>query len=116
LQPYMDFYCENIGKLKHESAIRPMAKICQLLVTSHFKKKTIQLTPKHLELITECCFDWLISDTKVAAKCYCIRALFVLGKSNDWIYPELQIIIEKDYPAQSAAYKAVSREILKKIK
>lgn len=116
LQPHLDFFCSHLNQLNNESAIRPVAKVLQLLVENHFKKKTVQLTPKHLELITECCFDWLISDTKVAAKCYSIRTLFVLGKSNDWIYPELQIIIEKDYPAQSAAYKAVSREILKKIK
>ena len=115
-QPHLDFFCLHLNLLNNESAIRPVAKILQLLVENHFKKKTIQLTPKHLELITECCFDWLISDTKVAAKCYSIRTLFALGKSNDWIYPELQIIIEKDYPAQSEAYKAVSREILKKIR
>jgi hypothetical protein len=116
LQPHLDFFCSTINKLNNESAIRPVAKVLQLLVENHFKKRTIQLTQKHLELITECCFDWLTSDTKVAAKCYCIRTLFVLGKSNDWIYPELQIIVEKDYPSQSAAYKAVSGEILKKIK
>lgn len=116
LQPHLDFFCSHLNQLNNESAIRPVAKVLQLLVENHFKKKTIKLSPKQIELITECCFDWLISDTKVAAKCYSIRTLFLLGKSNDWIYPELQIIIEKDYPAQSAAYKAVSREILKKIK
>jgi hypothetical protein len=116
LQPHLDFFCLHLNQLQHESAIRPVAKVMQLLVENHFKKSTIKLSPKQVEQITECCFDWLISDTKVAAKCYCIRTLFALGKSNDWIYPELQIIIEKDYPAQSAAYKAVSREILRKIK
>jgi hypothetical protein len=115
-QPHLDFFCTRLKLLQHESAIRPIAKTMQLLVENHFKKNTTQLSPKQLEQITECCFDWLISDTKVAAKCYSIRTLFVLGKSNDWIYPELQIIIEKDYPAQSAAYKAVAKEILRKIK
>ncbi|TDE51384.1 hypothetical protein [Flavobacterium sp. GT3P67] len=116
LQPYMDFYCENIGKLKDESAIRPMAKVCQLLVTSHFKNKEIQLSENHLQKITETCFDWLINDTKVASKCYSIRTLYVLGKHFDWIHPELQIILEQNYTNHSAAYKAVAREILKKIK
>jgi hypothetical protein len=40
----------------------------------------------------------------------------MLGKHFDWIYPELRIILNKDYQYNSAAYKAVAREILKKIK
>lgn len=116
LQPHLDFFCLHLNQLNNESAIRPVAKVIQLLTENHFKKKTIKLAPKQLEQITECCFDWLITDTKVVAKCYSMHTLFVLGKSNAWIYAELQIIIEKDYPSQSAAYKAVSREILKKIK
>lgn len=116
LQPHLDFFCKNLKQLHHESAIRPIAKILQLLAENHVKSKTIHLTPIHLEQLTECCFDWLITNTKVAAKCYAIRALFALGKTNDWIYPELKVIIEKDYSTQSAAFKAVSKEILKKIK
>jgi hypothetical protein len=116
LQPHLDFFCSNIEKLKDESAIRPMAKVCQLLVTSHLKKTGIQLNDFHIQKITETCFDWLITDTKVASKCYSIRTLYLLGKQTDWIHSELKIILEKDYPAHSAAYKAVAREILKKIK
>jgi hypothetical protein len=87
-----------------------------LLAISHFKKKEIQLTENQLQQITECCFDWLISDVKVASKCYAIRTLQLLGNHFDWIHPELKIILEKDYTYHSAAYKAVGREILKKIK
>ncbi|MGL5112563.1 MAG: hypothetical protein ACRC6O_07995 [Flavobacterium sp.] len=116
LQPHLDYFSMNLRHLEHESAIRPMSKVSQLLAEAHSKKKYIELTATQREQITESCFDWLITDTKVAAKCYCIRALFVLGKYNDWIYRELHIILAKDFPTQSAAYKAVSREILKKIK
>jgi hypothetical protein len=93
-----------------------MAKVCQLLVTSHFKETEIQLTDSHIQKITETCFDWLINDTKVASKCYSIRTLYLLGKHSGWIHSELKVILEKDYPGHSAAYKAVAREILKKIK
>ncbi|MBP6180912.1 hypothetical protein [Flavobacterium sp.] len=116
LQPNLDFFCLNIRLLKDESAIRPMAKVCQLLVSSHFKNSSIALSEIHLQQITETCFDWLINDTKVASKCYSIRTLYQLGNHFDWVHPELKVILEKDYANHTAAYKAVGREILKKIK
>jgi len=116
MEKHLDFFCSQIKNLKDESAIRPAAKICQLLVLSHFKKKEIKLSEKHLEEITESCFDWLINDIKVAPKAYSMRTLYLLGQHYDWILPELKTIITKDFPNHSAAYKAVAKEVLKKIK
>ena len=116
LTAYLDFFCSNIKNLKDESAIRPAAKICQLLVLSHFKKKEIQLSEKHLEEIIESSFDWLINDIKVATKAYSMRTLYNLGQHYDWIHPELKTIITKDYPNHTAAYKAVAKEVLKRMK
>ena len=116
IQDYLDFFCSNIKNLTDDSAIRPAAKICMLLTISHFKKKDMQLTENQMQQITETCFDWLLTDVKVAAKCYSIRALHLLGNHFDWIHPELKIILDKEYNNHSAAYKAVGREILKKIK
>jgi hypothetical protein len=113
---HLDFFCSQIKNLKDESAIRPVAKICQLLVLSHYKEKEIELSEKHLEEIIESSFDWLINDTKVATKAYSMRTLYILGGHYDWIHPELKIIITKDFPNHSAAYKAVAKEVLKKIK
>ncbi len=115
LQEYLDFFCSNIKNLTDDGAIRAISKVCLLLTISHFKKKEIILSENQLQQITETCFDWLIKDTKVASKCYAIRSLHLLGKQYDWVYPELKIILEKDYRHHSAAYKAVAREILKKI-
>jgi hypothetical protein len=115
-QEYLDFFCSNIKNITDKSAIRALSKICMLLTISHFKKKEILLTENQLQQITETCFDWLMTDTKVASKCYSIRTLHLLGNLFDWIHPELKIILEKDYINHSAAYKAVGREILKKIK
>ena len=112
----LDFFCSQIKNLKDESAIRPIAKICQLLVFSHYKENKAFLSEKHLEEITESSFDWLINDTKVATKAYSIRTLYLLGLYSEWIHPELKIIITKDFPNHSAAYKAVAKEVLKKIK
>ncbi len=116
LTAHLDFFCSQIKNLKDESAIRPAAKICQLLVFSHYKEKKAVLSEKHLEEITESSFDWLINDTKVASKAYSMRTLYLLGQHYDWIHPELKIIITKDFPNHSAAYKAVAKEVLKKIK
>ncbi|HWS59844.1 MAG TPA: hypothetical protein VN182_02845 [Flavobacterium sp.] len=116
LKDYLDIFCANIKNLTDQSGIRPASKICMLLAIAHFKNKDIQLTNKQMQQITEACFDWLIKDTKVASKCYSIRALHQLGKQYEWIHPELKFILDKDYNSHSCAYKAVAREILKKIK
>lgn len=118
LQPHLDFFCTNLKILKDESAIRPIAKIVQLLVKAHYSKNqnAISLSENHLQDCIEASFDWLINDVKVATKAYSIRTLYILGNHYPWIHPELQIILNKDYATHSAAYKAVAREILKKIK
>lgn len=117
LQPYLDFFCSNLKVLKDESSIRPIAKVVQLLVKSHYKKNenSILLSEENLQDCIEASFDWLINDVKVATKAYSIRTLYVLGNHYDWIHPELQIILNKDYADHSAAYKAVAKEVLKKI-
>ncbi|MBF4465766.1 hypothetical protein [Flavobacterium sp. LC2016-12] len=118
LQPHLDFFFSNLKNLKDESAIRPIAKVTQLLVKSHYKKdeNCIILSEGNLQDCIEASFDWLINDVKVATKAYSIRTLYVLGNYYDWIHPELKIILDKDYGDHSAAYKAVAREVLKKIK
>ncbi|WP_228520774.1 hypothetical protein [Flavobacterium sp. HJJ] len=116
IENHLDYFCSNIKNLKDESAIRPVAKICQLLIHSHYKKSEIQLSEKHLEAIIESSFDWLINDTKVASKAYSMRTFYLLGQHYDWIHPELKTIATKDFPNHSAAYKAVAKEVLKKIK
>ena len=111
LTDHLLIFCFSLSKFRNESATRAVSKICMFLC------KHLTLTNKQEQQITESCFDWLISeDRKVATKAYSIRALYELGKKYDWIYPELQRILTDDYHKHSAAYKAVAREILKKIK
>lgn len=115
---YLDYYCENLKQITNESSIRPLAKITQLLLKSHYNKieSKIFFSETQIQNCIEICFDWLITDTKVATKAYCMRTLYLLGQHYDWIHPELKIILDKDYILHSAAYKAVAREVLKKIK
>jgi hypothetical protein len=111
--PYLDLVCINLHKLKNDSAIRSISRFVLFLIQDNTKKK--YLTENQLEKITEVCFDWLISDIRIAPKVHAIYTLYELGKTQDWIYPELKIILEQDAAKHSAGYKVAAREILKKI-
>lgn len=116
LQPYLDLYCDSISKFKNESSVRVMAKTSLLLIKeSSSEKPKFHLSKNQIDKLTECCMDWLISDKKVATKAYCIEALFVLGKYQDWIYPELQQVLADGYSLHSNGYKAAARKALRKI-
>ena len=64
LFPYLDVFTASLHKIKLDSSVRPMAKICEILMKSYFSKKETEskkhLTTSHLEAITTHCFDWLI--------------------------------------------------------
>ena len=118
LSPYLDNFCQTLSCYSNESALRSLSKICLFSANYHMKKlksKEIFLAENHIEFMLEACFDWLISDKKVATKAYAMRALFQFGKLQDWIYPELQVILEQQYPAGSAGFQFACKEILGKI-
>lgn len=120
LLPYMDKFTKHAGTVHRDSAIRPMAKICEYLMKSYFGSEDVvtrnTLTTEHLLKITTLCFDWLIGEHKVAAKAYSMTSLLLLGRKFDWIWPELRMILEQNYQNGSAAYRARARMTLAKIK
>lgn len=117
--PHLDVFLPHLKTLKLDSAIRPCAKICEYMAKAYFGKEPHNikenLKPKQKEHIVETCFDWMITEQKVAVKAYAMITLYLFGKEMDWVHPELRIILEQDYVSQSAAYKARARQILKKI-
>ncbi|MFK7832491.1 MAG: adenylosuccinate lyase [Winogradskyella sp.] len=120
LIPHLDVFTSHMAKVHLDSAVRPVAKLCEYLIKANYSKtdnkiKT-HLTQPHKEKIIEACFDWMITDEKIAPKAYAMHSLFLLGRDYDWIHPELAIILERDYEIQSAGFKARARHILKKIK
>ncbi len=119
LLPYMDRFINNGPAVYHESALRPIAKICEYLTESYFIAKDPDtrkaLTEAHLSQITTNCFDWLIAEHKVATKAYAMSCLLLLGQKYPWIWPELRLVLEQNYAQGSAAYKARARKILAKI-
>tara|TARA_R110000850_G_scaffold150497_1_gene273146 strand:+ start:39967 stop:40521 length:555 start_codon:yes stop_codon:yes gene_type:complete len=119
LFPHLERFLENLPKVYKPQAVRPMAKICEELTLSYYSKEEtpIQfvLSKKQREQLIETCFDWLITDQKVAVKAYAMQCLFLLGKEFKWIHPELKIILEKDFHHQQPAFKARARHILKNL-
>ncbi|WP_121907056.1 hypothetical protein [Ulvibacter antarcticus] len=90
-----------------------------MIAITYFKKKDpklrILLSKQHKEIMTECCFDWLITDQKVACEVYAMHSLYFLGTESDWILPELQTIIVANIHQRSPAYKARGKYVLEKI-
>lgn len=118
--PYLDTFTSNMHKVHLDSAVRPVAKICEFLAKAYTSKVDNKikdaLTETHKERIIETCFDYMINDEKIAPKAYSMNTLFLLGRYYDWVHPELVLILERDFQMQSSGFKARARHILKKIK
>jgi hypothetical protein len=117
--PYLELFTKDVGKVHLDSAVRPVAKICEYLVLAYYSKKDNPvkkaLKPIYQERIIEACFDWMINDEKIAPKAYSMNSLYLLGQDHDWIHPELKSILERDFQMQSSGFKARARHILAKI-
>ncbi len=113
----LPYFTKNIANLENDSAIRPAAKICNLIaqdINSKFDSPIkIIATQQQLEQIIETCFYWLRKeDTKVATKAHAMEALYFLGLKNSWIHYELKMILEKNIPDESPAYETRGKKIL----
>jgi hypothetical protein len=119
LYPHLDFFVENLSKVNKDQIIRPMAHLCELLCIEFYQKKSGKLTnifsEKHKIKMIESCFDWLISDQKVACHVRAMTALCFLGTEFGWIHLELRQIIQQNIPYRSAGYKARGKHTLEQI-
>ncbi len=117
--PYLNTFTTNVGKVHLDSAVRPVAKVCEYLVKAYYSRQDnpikAALTPEYQERIIEACFDWMINDEKIAPKAYSMNSLYLLGRDHDWIHQELKIILERDFQMQSSGFKARARHIIAKI-
>ncbi len=119
LFPFLDYFFENLSSVKEDSSVRPLSHICELLAIAYYKDKDAVLlnyfSEKHKELMIENCFDWLITNQKVACEVRAMTCLYYLGTEKDWIHPELKTIINQNIHTSSAGYKARGKKILTKI-
>jgi len=120
LIPQLDRITSEMHKVYLDSAVRPMAKICECLVEAYYSKNDNlvkhSLNSIHIDHIIECCFDWMINDEKIAPKAYSMNSLYLLGQDYDWIHPELVLILERDFQMQTSGFKARAKHIIRKIK
>ena len=120
LLPHLDLFFRHIPKARKDQSVRPFSKICLMLAKHVYKKKNVlvinSLKPLHKETMISCCFDWLITEQKVACQAYAMDALYLLGTEIDWIHPELEITLDQNIHHRSAAYKARGRITLEKIR
>jgi len=121
---YKYIFFERLPSIKEGSALRSCAKICETLCYHHYMLRYTYfrdiLSMDERKTMTECCFDWLITDQKVACQAPAMSALYYLGRDKRdnmgaWIFPELRNILTENAPNKSAGYQARARKILKKI-
>lgn len=119
LLSHLDFFFEKLSNINRDQTLRPLAHICKMITISYYKKEEEKIvsyfSEVHKKIMIECCFDWLITDKKVACQARAMTALFYLGTEFDWIHPELQQIIEQNIHLGSAGYKARGKNTIKQI-
>ncbi|MGB1269729.1 MAG: adenylosuccinate lyase [Flavobacteriaceae bacterium] len=122
LCPFINEILSGAALLANDSAIRPIAKIIETFVLGsygkqHNKSVASMMTSAVKEAMVTLCFQWLIDENlNVAAKAYSMTSLYHLGKDVKWVHEELRLVVEQNYDAGSAAYKARARMILKLLK
>jgi len=118
--PHLDAFLPHIQTVHLDAAVRPVAKICEYLILSCYKVQLPlsrkHIKPSHKELIIENCFDWLITNQKVAPQAYALTCLYHLGTEYDWVHDELTMIMEANYEKGTAAYKARCRHMKEAIR
>jgi len=117
LNPYIHQFINRMSTLKHESALRPVSKVCSLWSAYYFSESPsdLFLSKQDKEQIISCNFDWLIEDHKVATQVYAMDTLKLWGDKVNWIHQELKSVLQKDAVAGSSGYKAHARKILKNL-
>ena len=112
----LPYFIKNISKPTEESAVRSISKICNLISQDYNSKfdSPIKLimTEEHISQMIETCFDWLLSDYKVATKAHAMETLYYLGNKTGWVHYELKMIIERSLPVESPGYIARAKKVL----
>lgn len=112
----LTYFIENISNVKEESAVRSIAKICNLVAQDYNSKFDspirLTITQDQVSQMIETCFEWLLSDYKVATKAHAMESLYFLGIKTGWIHYELKMIIEKNLPLESPGYATRAKKVL----
>lgn len=117
--PHLDLFFGYLPGEKNHSRLRALSFICELIAIAYYNKKDKVLgdtfTPSQKKIMAECCFDWMITQQKVACKVRAMTALSYLGSEFPWILDELEPMIRENMPVSSAGYQARGKQVLKQI-
>jgi len=117
--PYLDYFIQNLTKIKDESALRPVSKVCSFIANAFYSTLENEinknLSVNSIELMVESNFDWLIEEHKIASKVFAMDTLLFFGREFDWVHNELKLTLENNFNKESAGYKSHARKILKEI-
>ena len=113
--PYLNTFCKQIHQLTNESAKRPFAKVAAILTLESRKGNKIVFTKKQQEQLVEIHFDWLTTKSAIAVKVYSMETLYQLGYDSPWVHPALKLILVQNLSAESPAYRAHGKKILKSL-
>jgi len=117
LDQHINAFIRGMSRLKHESALRPVSKICSIWCAYYFSDMSDLdgLDQKEINQIISCNFDWLIEDHKVATQVFAMETLKLWGRREKWINEELRLILEKNADSGTSGYKAHARKLLKNL-
>ena len=115
--PHATDFLKNMKKIVHESALRPVSKVCYFISKSYFSDDNnyFELAKASEDQIIECNFDWLIEDHKVATQAFAMDTLQLCGKQHKWVQEELKLVLQKKTNSGSKGYQAHARKILKNL-
>ncbi len=114
---YLDTFISHLSDLKNDSALRPVAKVCQMVTQMHYSRneKESILSDTQKDSLIEACFIWLIGDEKTATQVYAMSALAMFSKERSWIREDLTEILKKDFFSKSPGYQSHARMLLKQL-
>ena len=117
LNPYISEFIRGMSTLTHESALRPVSKVCCIWSSHYFTNKPSECVISKLEKeqIISCNFDWLIEDHKVATQVFAMDTLYLWGRQDKWVHSELKSVLEKNTDTGTSGYKAHARKLLKNL-
>ncbi len=116
LLEHLTYYTCNLPKVPNGSAVRSLAKICEIFAL-YLKKNPSEKKKytKNINQIIETGLDWMISNHKIAIKVYTMQTLYILGQEQKWILEELKLILQKNIAKESFGYQNRALKILKKL-
>ncbi len=116
LDPYLHEFISRMPLLKHESALRPVSKICSLWSKYYFSQtpSKIKLSQEEVEIIISCNFDWLIEEHKVATQVFAMDTLKSLDCATKLDTTGTKIYTTEKRELWNKRVQGTCKEIIKK--